>query len=111
MQLRQFGSTALKIAPLGLGTVNFSWLTNEADSFAVLDRAFEAGINLIDTSDNYNAGQTESLLGRWFAQGAGRREKTVLATNSVNRNKRSLTLDLRSGDGKALFLRLSRART
>ena len=80
MQLRRFGTTGLQIAPLALGTVNFSWLTDEADSFAILDKAFEAGLNLIDTSDNYNAGQTEALLGRWFAQGGGRREKTVLAT-------------------------------
>jgi len=77
---KPFGSTGLRIGPLGLGTVNFSWLTDEADSFAILDKAFEAGINLIDTSDNYNAGQTETLLGRWFAQGGGRREKTVLAS-------------------------------
>ncbi|HXQ11966.1 MAG TPA: aldo/keto reductase [Caulobacteraceae bacterium] len=80
MSLRRFGSTALQVGPLALGTVNFSWLTDEADSFAILDRAAEAGINLIDTSDNYNAGQTEALLGRWFAQGGGRREKAVLAT-------------------------------
>ncbi len=79
MQLRRFGSTALQVAPLALGTVNFSWLTSEADSFAILDAAFEAGLNLIDTSDNYNAGRTEELLGRWFALGGGRREKTVLA--------------------------------
>jgi aryl-alcohol dehydrogenase-like predicted oxidoreductase len=80
MQLRRFGSTALQVAPVALGTVNFSWLTDEADSFAILDAAFERGVNLIDTSDNYNAGQTEALLGRWFAQGGGRREKTVLAS-------------------------------
>ncbi len=80
MQLRRFGSTALQVAPLALGTVNFSWLTDEADSFAILDRAMELGLNLIDTSDNYNAGQTEALLGRWFAQGGGRRDKTVLAS-------------------------------
>ncbi len=80
MQLRRFGSTALQIAPVALGTVNFSWLTDEADSFAILDAAFEAGVNLVDTSDNYNAGKTEALLGRWFALGGGRREKTVLAS-------------------------------
>ena len=80
MELRRFGSTALKVAPLALGTVNFSWLTDEADSFAILDAAFEAGVNLVDTSDNYNAGKTEALLGRWFALGGGRREKTVLAS-------------------------------
>ena len=80
MQLRRFGSTALQIGPLGLGSVNFSWLTDEATSFRILDAAFERGINLLDTSDNYNAGQSEALIGRWFAQGGGRREKTVLAT-------------------------------
>ncbi|MFI4976678.1 MAG: aldo/keto reductase [Caulobacterales bacterium] len=80
MQYRKFGNTGLMIGPLALGTVNFSWLTNEADSFAILDKAFDAGVNLVDTSDNYNAGQSEALLGRWFGLGGGRREKTVLAT-------------------------------
>jgi aryl-alcohol dehydrogenase-like predicted oxidoreductase len=80
MSLRQLGSTGLKIGPLGLGSVNFSWLTDETHSFEILDAAFERGANLLDTSDNYNAGQSEALIGRWFAQGGGRREKTVLAT-------------------------------
>ena len=80
MIYRPFGATGLKVGPLALGTVNFSWLTDEAASFAILDAAFERGINLIDTSDNYNGGRTEALLGRWFTLGGGRREKTVLAT-------------------------------
>jgi aryl-alcohol dehydrogenase-like predicted oxidoreductase len=80
MEYRKFGRTGLQISPLGLGSVNFSWLTNEADSFAILDSAFDRGVNFIDTSNNYNAGQTEALLGRWFAQGGERRAKTVLAT-------------------------------
>jgi aryl-alcohol dehydrogenase-like predicted oxidoreductase len=77
---RKLGAAGVSIGPLGLGSVNFSWLTDEADSFAILDRAAEAGINLLDTSDNYNAGQTEALIGRWLAQGGGRRDATVLAT-------------------------------
>jgi aryl-alcohol dehydrogenase-like predicted oxidoreductase len=80
MSLRPFGTTGLRVGPLALGTVNFSWLTDEADSFAILDAASERGINLVDTSDNYNAGQTEALIGRWLALGGGRREKTVLAS-------------------------------
>lgn len=80
MQMRKFGFTGLKVSPLGVGSVNFSWLTDEKDSFAILDAAFEAGVNLFDTSDNYNAGDSESLLGRWFAQGGGRRERAVLMT-------------------------------
>ncbi|HZZ34547.1 MAG TPA: aldo/keto reductase [Caulobacteraceae bacterium] len=70
----------LTIGPLALGSVNFSWLTDEPDSFAILDKAFEAGVNLLDTSNNYNAGLSEALIGRWFGQRGGRREKTVLAT-------------------------------
>ena len=80
MEYRKFGRTGLSVSPIGLGSVNFSWLTDEADSFAILDKAFDIGVNLIDTASNYNAGKTEALLGRWFAQGGGRREKTVLAT-------------------------------
>lgn len=80
MTPRKLGSTGLMIGPLGLGSVNFSWLTDEPHSFAILDAAFERGINFLDTSDSYNAGRTESLIGRWFALGGGRREKTVLAT-------------------------------
>lgn len=80
MQTRKLGTTGLQIGPLGLGTVNFSWLTEEADSFAIMDKAAELGINFFDTANNYNAGKTEAVLGRWFGQGGGRREKTVLAT-------------------------------
>ena len=80
MEMIKLGRSGLSISPLVLGTVNFSWLTNEKDSFAILDRALELGVNFFDTSDNYNAGETEALLGRWFAQGGGRREQVVLAT-------------------------------
>jgi aryl-alcohol dehydrogenase-like predicted oxidoreductase len=80
MNARKLGNTGLTIGPLGLGTVNFSWLTDEADSFAIMDHALECGVNFLDTSDNYNAGQTEALIGRWFKLGGGRREKTILAT-------------------------------
>src|SRR5512143_2930306 len=79
MKPRKLGNTGLTIGALGLGTVNFSWLTDESDSFAIMDKALELGVNFLDTSDNYNAGQTEALIGRWFQQG-GRREKIVLAT-------------------------------
>jgi len=80
METVKLGRTGLSVSPLVLGTVNFSWLTNEEDSFAIMDRALELGVNFIDTSDNYNAGQTESLIGRWLAQGGGRREQIVLAS-------------------------------
>ena len=80
MNYRQLGRAGVKVSPIALGTANFAWLTDEADSFAMLDHAIEHGINLVDTSDNYNAGQTEALLGRYFARAPHMREKLVLAT-------------------------------
>ncbi len=80
MEYKQLGRTGLRVSPVVLGTVNFSSHTNEADSFAIMDRALELGINHFDTANNYNAGRSEALIGRWFAQGGGHRDKVVLAT-------------------------------
>jgi aryl-alcohol dehydrogenase-like predicted oxidoreductase len=63
-------------------------VTNEADSFAIMDRALEHGLNFFDTADVYGwkkgEGWTEQIIGRWLAQGGGRREKVVLATKVYN---------------------------
>jgi aryl-alcohol dehydrogenase-like predicted oxidoreductase len=84
MEYTMLGRTGLKVSRLCLGTMNFGPLTPEADSFAVMDRALEHGINFFDTADVYGwkrgEGITEQIIGRWFAQGGGRREKVVLAT-------------------------------
>jgi len=78
------GRTGLKVSNLCLGTMNFGPLTTEADSFAIMDQALALGINFFDTADVYGwkagEGVTEQIVGRWFAQGGGRREKVVLAT-------------------------------
>jgi aryl-alcohol dehydrogenase-like predicted oxidoreductase len=78
------GRTGLKVSRFCLGTMNFGPETTEADSFAVMDKAIELGINFFDTANVYGwkkgEGVTEQIVGRWFAQGGGRREKTVLAT-------------------------------
>ncbi len=83
MQYRSLGRTALQVSPLCLGTMNFGLRTSEEDSFAIMDRALDAGINFFDTANVYGHkieyGLTESIIGRWLAQG-GRREKIVLAT-------------------------------
>jgi aryl-alcohol dehydrogenase-like predicted oxidoreductase len=68
--------------------MNFGPHTTEADAFALMDRAREHGINFFDTADVYGwkrgEGVTEQIIGRWFAQGDGRRESTVLATKLGN---------------------------
>ncbi|ETK30801.1 aldo/keto reductase [Microbispora sp. ATCC PTA-5024] len=84
MDYRQLGRTGLKVSPLCLGTMNFGPVTAEEDSYAIMDRAHEVGINFFDTANVYGwkqgEGVTEQIIGRWFAQGGGRREKTVIAT-------------------------------
>ncbi|ABU56221.1 aldo/keto reductase [Roseiflexus castenholzii DSM 13941] len=84
MQYTRLGRTGLRVSRLCLGTMNFGPLTSEADSFAIMDRALELGINFFDTANVYGwktgEGITEQIIGRWFAQGGGRREKVVIAT-------------------------------
>jgi aryl-alcohol dehydrogenase-like predicted oxidoreductase len=64
--------------------MNFGPLTDEPTSFSIMDAAHEAGINFFDSANVYGQskgrGATEEIVGRWFAQGGERREKTVLAT-------------------------------
>jgi aryl-alcohol dehydrogenase-like predicted oxidoreductase len=64
--------------------MNFGPQTEEADAHSILDSAQEAGINFFDTANVYGGpgrrGWTEEILGRWFAKGGERRERTVLAT-------------------------------
>lgn len=77
------------VSPLCLGTMNFGWKADEAESFRIMDQALESGINFFDTADVYgrwssHAGSCEELIGRWFAQGEGRREAVVLATKVYN---------------------------
>ncbi|MBE7560870.1 aldo/keto reductase [bacterium] len=84
MQYVQLGRAGVKVSRLCLGTMNFGPFTSEADSFAIMDKALELGINFFDTANVYGRkkgeGITEQILGRWFAQGGGRRDKVVLAT-------------------------------
>jgi aryl-alcohol dehydrogenase-like predicted oxidoreductase len=84
MDYAQLGRTGLKVSRLVLGTMNFGPRTDEPDSHAIMDSALDAGINFFDTANVYgfgeNKGRTEEIIGTWFAQGGGRRDKTVLAT-------------------------------
>jgi len=84
MEYTKLGRTGLKVSRLCLGTMNFGPETTEPDSHAIMDRGLEHGINFFDTADVYGRkvgeGITEQIIGRWLAQGGGRRDKVVLAT-------------------------------
>jgi aryl-alcohol dehydrogenase-like predicted oxidoreductase len=80
----KLGRAGVKVSRLCLGTMNFGPETVEAEAFAIMDRALELGINFYDTANTYGwklgEGVTEQMIGRWLAQGGGRRDKIVLAT-------------------------------
>src|SRR2546423_5581466 len=84
MQYTNLGRSGIKVSRLCLGTMNFGPQTIEADSHSIMDRALDLGINFFDTADVYGwkkgEGVTEQIVGRWFAKGGNRREKTVIAT-------------------------------
>jgi aryl-alcohol dehydrogenase-like predicted oxidoreductase len=89
MEYTNLGRTGLKVSRLCLGTMNFGPLTSEEDSFCIMDEALELGINFFDTANVYGwklgEGVTENIIGRWLAQGNGRRERVVLATKVFGR--------------------------
>ncbi|MGZ4805256.1 MAG: aldo/keto reductase, partial [Ilumatobacteraceae bacterium] len=76
---RLLGRTGARVAPLALGTDNILNPTPEDESSRMIVRALDAGINLIDTSNSYRAGEAERVIGRVLAE-SGRRDEAVIAT-------------------------------
>ncbi|SFK38506.1 aldo/keto reductase [Rhodanobacter glycinis] len=87
MHTRPLGNSPLSVAPLAFGGNVFGWSADEKRSFELLDTFVDAGFNLVDTADVYSAwvpgnrgGESETIIGKWLAQGGGRRDKVVIAT-------------------------------
>lgn len=89
MEYVHLGRAGVRVSRLCLGTMNFGPQTSEVDSYRIMDRALEQGINFFDTANVYGwkvgEGITEQIVGRWLAQGGDRREKIVLATKVYGR--------------------------
>ena len=81
MEYRVLGRTGVKVAPLCLGTDNFANPTPEAEAIEMINRALDAGINLIDTSNSYAKGESEGIIGRALAAN-GRRQQVIIATKA-----------------------------
>jgi aryl-alcohol dehydrogenase-like predicted oxidoreductase len=87
MDYRSLGSTGLKVSELCLGTMQFGWTADEPTSLEVLNSAYEAGINFLDTADVYSrwaeqnpGGVAETIIGKWIKQANIPREQLVIAT-------------------------------
>ncbi len=89
MEYTRLGRTGLLVSRLCLGTMNFGPDTSEENSFAIMNRALELGINFFDTANTYGKqlgqGVTEQIIGRWLDQDRSRRDKIVLATKVYGR--------------------------
>ncbi|MGI4813092.1 MAG: aldo/keto reductase [Janthinobacterium lividum] len=81
MEYRQLGASGIKVSPLCLGPMMFGGPTDEATSRRIVDRAFEQGVNFIDTADVYTEGESERIVGRLIAE---RRDQWILATKFGN---------------------------
>lgn len=83
MEYIKLGRTGCDVSRLCLGTMNFGPRASEEESFRMMDRALDLGINFFDTANVYgnpDKGLTETIIGRWLAQGGQRRDRIVLAT-------------------------------
>ncbi|WP_138465758.1 aldo/keto reductase [Poseidonocella sp. HB161398] len=87
MQKKTLGRTGMEIAPIVFGGNVLGWTADEAESFRVLDAFVDHGFDAIDTADVYSAwveghkgGESETVLGRWFAARPGMRAKVKLFT-------------------------------
>lgn len=87
MEYRKLGRTGLKVSELCMGSMQFGWTADEGTSFVVLDKAFEAGINFIDTANIYSrwvegnpGGVSETIIGKWMKSRAISRDRLVIAT-------------------------------
>jgi aryl-alcohol dehydrogenase-like predicted oxidoreductase len=95
MEYRRLGRTGLKVSRLALGCGNFGGIGSapaffdmgdtEDQAFALMDRAFDAGINVFDTADAYGGGRSETWIGRWLqAKGSRVRDQLVLGSKVFN---------------------------
>ncbi len=82
MEYRKFGPTELKVSPMGLGCMSMSGVygpSDDAESIATLHRAFDLGINFLDTSASYGNGHNQELIAKGLK---GRRERIIIHSKS-----------------------------
>ena len=82
MEYRNLGRSGLKVSSMSLGTNAFGGRASEEASMAVIHRAIDGGINLIDTADVYPGSESERIIGKALKD---RRHQVVLATKAVFR--------------------------
>jgi len=87
MEYRKLGRTGLKVSVFCMGTMQFGWSVDEAESQRILSGTLDSGINFFDTADIYSrwvegnpGGVSEEFIGRWRKQAKVPRDRLVIAT-------------------------------
>jgi aryl-alcohol dehydrogenase-like predicted oxidoreductase len=103
MQARNLGRGGLRVSTLGLGCMSMSEFygqSDQAESLATLERAFDLGIDFLDTADMYGVGRNEELVGKAVR---GKRDRIVIATKfGIQRAPDGTRLGI---NGKAEYVR------
>ena len=79
MEYRSLGRTGVKVSVLCLGCMMFGGRTTPEDSYDIIDRAIDAGVNFLDTANVYSRGRSEEVTGEALKRN-GKRDHVVLAT-------------------------------
>jgi aryl-alcohol dehydrogenase-like predicted oxidoreductase len=81
MRTRVLGSSGIKVSQISLGTMTFGGPTDEAQAARIVEHAFDAGVNFIDTANAYTDGRSEEVVGRCLK---GKRDRWVVASKLSN---------------------------
>jgi aryl-alcohol dehydrogenase-like predicted oxidoreductase len=86
MKKREIGNSGIKVNPFAFGGNVFGWTINENESFKILDKFIDSGLDFIDTADVYSrwvpgnkGGESETIMGNWLKR-SGHRDKVIIAT-------------------------------
>lgn len=86
MKYGYLGKSNLQVSKVTLGTMHFGNKTSEKESFKIMDKALDMGVNFFDTANVYGTptGTTETIIGKWFEKNKGKRDQIVLASKVYN---------------------------
>ena len=98
MEYRFLGRTGIRVSPICLGSDDFGDATPPETAVKIIDRALEAGINMIDTGNLYAGGESEKIIGKALKDNKRRHEVIISTKVDHAPRKRGVSLDEHTPD-------------